>query len=73
MTDILIRNVPDVDLVHIDEQAGRLGLSRTEYLRRRISQDARRSRIDISFVDFERIAELGSDLLDDDVMRDAWS
>lgn len=63
----------DNDLARIDEHARRIGLSRTEYLRRRIRQDAARSQVTISLVDFERVTELAEDLLNDDVMRDAWS
>jgi ribbon-helix-helix CopG family protein len=72
MTDVLIRNVPEDDLARIDEQAARLGLSRGEYLRRRIIQEAHRPRLTVTRADFERFAALSQDLLDDDVMRDAW-
>jgi predicted nucleic acid-binding protein len=34
MTDLLIRDVPDDIVAAIDADAGRLGLSRSEYLRR---------------------------------------
>lgn len=73
MTDVLIRNVPEADLARIDERANRLGLSRGEYLRRRIMQDAARSQAPASQADIERFAQLSRDLLDDDVMRGAWS
>ncbi|MGI9156351.1 MAG: type II toxin-antitoxin system VapB family antitoxin [Marmoricola sp.] len=73
MTDVLIRNVPEADLARIDERAARLGLSRGEYLRRKIAQDASRGEGRVSVADFERFSELGRDLLDEDVMRDAWS
>jgi hypothetical protein len=73
MTDVLIRNVPDEDLARIDEQAARLGLSRNEYLRRRIIQEASRGRLVVTRADLDRFAELGSDLLDDNVMRGAWT
>ncbi len=73
MTDVLIRNVPDEDLARIDARANRLGLSRSEYLRRRIIQDAARSQTSATRSDFTRFADLARDLLDDDVMRDAWS
>lgn len=73
MTDVLIRNVPDDDLARIDEHAARLGLSRGEYLRRCITQDAARMRAELSVGDFERLAELAKDLDDENVMRDAWS
>jgi hypothetical protein len=73
MTDVLIRNVPDDELAQIDEQAAKLGLSRGEYLRRQITQLASRRAGTVTREDFERFAELAADLLDDDVMRDAWS
>jgi plasmid stability protein len=40
MTDVLIRDVPDEVLAAVDVRAGRLGLSRSEYVRRRLAQDA---------------------------------
>ena len=39
MTDILIRDVPDEVLVAIDAKAKRVGLSRTEYLRRTLERE----------------------------------
>lgn len=73
MTDILIRNVPGDDLARIDEHAARLGLSRGDYLRRRIAQDAQRSPAVVTVADFEHLSDIGRDLLDDEVMRGAWS
>ncbi len=73
MTDVLIRNVPEEDLARIDERAARLGLSRGEYLRRRISQDAAREEGRVTVADLERAGTLSQDLLDDEVMRHAWS
>jgi hypothetical protein len=73
MIDILIRDVPEDDLSRIDQQAARLGLSRTEYLRRQIAQMAGWKVHTVSVEDLRRAAELSRDLLDDDVMRDAWS
>jgi hypothetical protein len=73
MTDVLIRNVPDEDLARIDEQAARVGLSRGEYLRRQIAQTAARNPVTVTVEDLRRSTELTKDLLDDDVMRDAWS
>ncbi len=40
MTDVLIRDVPDDVIAALDAHAGRLGLSRSEYVRRRLAQDA---------------------------------
>ncbi|MBO9523082.1 MAG: antitoxin [Nocardioidaceae bacterium] len=75
MTDVLIRNVPDDDLRRIDEKASKLGLSRNDYLRRQIAEDARRSTPEraLTMEDFARFADLAADLKDEQVMRDAWS
>jgi hypothetical protein len=73
MTDVLIRGVADGDLARIDARAARLGLSRGEYLRRKIIQDASRGGAPLSVSDLKRAAVLSRDLLDEAVMRDAWS
>lgn len=76
MTDVLIRNVPEDDLQRIDERASRMGLSRNEFLRRRISQEAALAAAPtrpLTRDDFVRFSELAADLLDEDVMRQAWS
>lgn len=75
MTDILIRNVPDDDLRRIDEKARRLGLSRSEYLKRQIAQEAARDSADdkVTVDVFVRLADLAVDLASDDVMDDAWA
>lgn len=73
MPDILIRNVPEEDVARIDENATRAGISRNEYLRRQIAQDAARVRGTVTVGDLQRAAELSQDLLDEQVMRDAWS
>jgi len=73
MTDVLIRNVSEDDLARIDEQAQPPGLSCGEYLRRRIMQDASRSRATMARADLDRFAQLGSDLLYNEVMRRAWT
>lgn len=43
MPDVLIRDVLREDLVVLDEQAKRAGLTRSEYLRRRLNAEARRT------------------------------
>ena len=40
MTDILIRDVPDEVLAAIDAKAKRVGLSRTQYLRRALERES---------------------------------
>lgn len=73
LTDVLIRGVAEVDLERVDERAARMGLSRGEYLRRRITQEAGREEGHLSVEDLQRAATRSRDLLDDDIMRDAWS
>jgi len=73
MTDVLIRGVPDADLARIDAHAARSGLSRTEYLRRRLHQDARRSTDPVAVADLRAFGDMFGDLADPAVSRDAWS
>jgi len=73
MPDVLIRDVPAHDLALIDAHAARAGLSRTEFLRRRLRQEAARSMSPVSAADLQRFADRFSDLGDPDVMRGAWS
>ena len=40
MADLLVRDVPDDVVAALDAHAARLGLSRSEYVRRRLAQDA---------------------------------
>lgn len=73
MPDILIRNFPSEDLSLLDEQARRVGLSRTEYLRRQLHQQARRTSATVTLEDLQSVAALLPDLTDEEVMKDAWS
>lgn len=73
MPDVLIRNLAAEDLDLLDEQARRVGLSRNEFLRRHLQQQARRASTSVTVADLEGVADLVSDLADDGVMRDAWS
>jgi hypothetical protein len=73
MPDVLIRDVPAEDLARIDALAARLGISRTEYLRRRLHQEAARPSALVTPADLERFADRFSDLEDPEVMRQAWS
>jgi hypothetical protein len=72
MTDMLIRDVPDDVIAAIDAHAGRLGLSRSEYVRRRLAQDAAASGLPVSVPDLTRFADVFSDLADPEVMARAW-
>lgn len=73
MTDILIRNVPDEVLAAIDAKANRVGLSRTEYLRRALERERVQDSGPITVEQLERAATLAGDLDDPDVMSGAWS
>jgi hypothetical protein len=73
MPDILIRNVSAEDLARIDAHAARLGLSRTEYLRRRLHQDAGRPATPVTADDLRAFTARFADLDDPEVMRQAWS
>lgn len=72
MPDILIRDVPAEVLACVDANAARLGLSRTEYLRRQIAQVAARQQRQCTVEDLRRTAEVFADLDDPEVMRKAW-
>ncbi|HEY5360780.1 MAG TPA: ribbon-helix-helix domain-containing protein [Streptosporangiaceae bacterium] len=72
MTDVLIRDVPDDIIAAIDAHAGRLGLSRSEYVRRRLAQDAATPGSPVSVDDLTRFADRFGDLADPDVMSQAW-
>ena len=71
MADILIREVPDDVAAAIDADASRLGLSRSEYLRRALARVALRPGT-VSVDDLARFENTFADLADDDIMRDAW-
>jgi Ribbon-helix-helix protein, copG family len=72
MTDMLIRDVPDDVIAALDAHAGRLGLSRSEYVRRRLAHDAARPGSPVSVQDLTRFADDFADLADPDVMSEAW-
>jgi hypothetical protein len=72
MTDMLIRDVPDDVIAALDVHAGRLGLSRSEYVRRRLAQDAASQGTAVSVADLARFSETFADLADSDVMSQAW-
>jgi hypothetical protein len=72
MTDVLIRDVPDEVVAAIEAKAKRLGLSRTEYLRRQMLRVASTSDEPVSVESFRQFAETFADLVDPEVMRGAW-
>lgn len=72
MPDVLIRDLPEDVVTTIDSQAAKLGVSRSEYLRRRLSQDARRVADAVTVADLERFATVFPDLSEPEVITRAW-
>lgn len=72
MVDVLIRDVRRETVAAIDAEAKRQGLSRNEYLRRRLEEEVRPTRRNVTVEDLARFAELAADLDDPEVMRQAW-
>jgi hypothetical protein len=73
MTDILIRDVPEDVIAAVDARAAAVGLSRNEYLRRRLAQESRIGARPVTRQDLRAFAERCADLADPEVMRQAWS
>lgn len=73
MTDILIRDIPDEVIAAIDARAKRVGLSRTEYLRRTLERERVGSAGPVTLDHLQRMSSLAADLDDPDVMANAWS
>lgn len=72
MTDVLVRDVPEEVLAALDAHAARLGISRTEYLRRRLAEAAAASTGTVTVEDLTRSAHAFRDLADSEVMGGAW-
>jgi plasmid stability protein len=73
MTDVLVRDVPEAVIAALDARAAQLGLSRSEYLRRRLAQEAAGGSHPVTATDLEAFAETFSDLAEPEVMRGAWA
>jgi len=73
LSDILIRDVPEEVVAVIEARAASLGLSRNEYLRRRLRQDAQHGASPVGVPDLQRFATLFADLTKAEVMTRAWS
>jgi len=71
--DVLIPDVPAEDLARIDAMAARLKISRTEYLRRRLRQEAAHLSLPVTPADLRQFADRFPDLEGPEVMRHAWS
>jgi plasmid stability protein len=66
--DIVIRGVPENVVAALDVRAARLGLSRGEYVRRRLAQDAARGDSPVSAAHLARFAGVFGDVSDPEVM-----
>ncbi len=73
MTDILIRDVPEDLIELIERNSRRMGISRSEYLRRTLARERSTEIEPTTATDFERVSERFAGLVDDDLMRRAWS
>ncbi|MGQ0774207.1 MAG: type II toxin-antitoxin system VapB family antitoxin [Pseudonocardiales bacterium] len=72
MPDILIRDVPADVVAAIDTSAQRQGLSRSEYLRRTLLHDARRTAGNVTVGDLDWFSKTFVDLDDPEIMARAW-
>ena len=72
MPDVLVRDVPDDVVAALDARAARLGLSRNEYLRRRLAQEAITKPQPVTVEHLTAFADTFADLTDAEVMRGAW-
>src|SRR5579885_1118720 len=68
--DLLIRNLSEAELRQLDSRARALGLSRSEYVRRRLRQDNASKRV--TAADLDRFARAYADLADPEVLAGAW-
>jgi len=73
MTDVLVRNVPDEVITALDARAASLGLSRSDYLRRRLAQEAAMGTTQpVTAAHLAAFAETFADLGDPEIMKGAW-
>jgi hypothetical protein len=72
MADVLVRDIPESVLAGVDAHAARLGISRVEYIRRRLAADAATSSAHVSTQDLCNLADTFADLADQEVMDAAW-
>lgn len=72
VADVLIRGIPDEVLAGVDARAAHLGLSRAEYIRRRLASDAAVSSEGVTAADLRTFSDAFPDLGDPEVMDAAW-
>jgi hypothetical protein len=72
VADVLIRDLPEDVLAGLDDRARRVGLSRTEYLRRMLTSEASRDDSAVTADDLSAFADTFADLNNPSVMDGAW-
>jgi plasmid stability protein len=72
MADMLIRGLSEELLAELDARAARLGISRVEYVRRRLTQDTAFATTVVEVADLHHFAETFADLADPAVLAEAW-
>ena len=72
MADLLIRDVPEDVVSALDARARQLGLSRSEYLRRRLARDAAFPEEEVTVGDLVRFADTFAGLDDPGLIVRAW-
>jgi hypothetical protein len=72
VTNVLIRGLSESTVERIDVEASALGLSRNEFLRRKLEGDSARPDETTTDENWRRAGEIFADLADPDVMADAW-
>ena len=70
--NLLIRDIPDDVLAALDAEAERLGLSRSEYLRRILTQASARVSRSVTVDELAQFENTFADLADSEVMDQAW-
>lgn len=72
MADLLVRNVPSDVVAALDAGAAQLGVSRNEFIRRRLSQELQQNYESVTEAHLRNLLQLLPDLADPDVMDAAW-
>ncbi len=72
MSNVLVRDIPQNVLAALDAHAARCGISRNEYIRRRLAQDVATMCAPVSVADLRGFSAAFSDLADTSVMNEAW-
>jgi plasmid stability protein len=70
--NVLIRDVSDEVVAALDAEAARLGLSRSEYLRRMLTQASTGAGRVVTVGDLARFEDTFGGLVDEELMDQAW-